>query len=178
MRKSQVASVLARRLKMNPSRIQGLTERLTDAGLVTKADGNRKNPPNLPEAEIATMVLAALADRGLGRVVESVDEFAALTSPSGQRFGDALAATLRGDLDVSTGSVVIRLDPASVALTAGGVHERFGPEPGDAATKTVALPGRVLAAVALELQGRSPAEADTIIALAGAHRAAAAVLAG
>ncbi|WP_427024858.1 hypothetical protein ACP4J4_02660 [Aureimonas ureilytica] len=175
MRKSQVAEILARRLNVAPGRVQGIVERLTDAGLVTKAVGNTRYPPDIAPSETLAMVIAVLADRGLGNVRTSVAEFAALPADDGQSFGDWLGSVLAGSIDpgsLAIGSVIVRHQPAGISVTSSTGHRLFGaPPPDRAVAKATLVPGRALAALALETSGQSPATADAVIALsrAGAH---------
>ncbi len=167
MRKSALMSVCARRLDIPEGRVRHLTTRATDAGLLPRAQGGAI-PPMSPE-DAATFLIAVLADRGLGNVPATVKEFSELSCGT-ETLHSALTAIFAGGdptLAAASGLLVLRLDPASAALTAGGHHRRYGPEPDDkSAGKTVFVPGQVLAAIALEFCGRSTDEADQLVALA------------
>ncbi|WP_131798276.1 hypothetical protein [Devosia elaeis] len=126
--------------------------------------------PDLTTADLVNVFLAIAADRGLGVAAAGVREFGGLTDDTGTTLHGALTdlfghgPALAGAVN---GSLILRLDPASVALTAGGHFRRFGPEPPPgAAGKHVVVPGQTLAAIGLELQGYSPGEADALVALA------------
>lgn len=167
MRKSSFGEVCARRLDIPAGRITHLSNRATEAGLLPRAQGGAI--PALTPEDAATFLIAVLADRGLGNVPAAIREFSDLRNGA-ETLHDALSAIFAGGdpiLAVASGLLVLRLDPASAALTAGGHHRRFGPEPDDkSAGKTVVVPGRVLAAIALEFCGRTPDEADQLVALA------------
>lgn len=170
MRRSQLADAFARRLNIDRGRIDSLGIRAADAGLVPKTEGSRRYPAELSADEAANLFLAALTDAGLGRVHRQVRTFANLTDPDGRGLHSALAglfATDQASRGAATGSLIVRLDPASVALTAGGYHARYGPEPAPAAAgKHVIVPGPALAAIGLEFNGYSPDEADALVAIA------------
>lgn len=167
MRKTQAAQIVARRSGVSEGRAHSLVLRATEAGLLPKGSG--KHWPDLSATELAYLFLAIVADNGLGSVPASVRTFADLSDGSttlhaalAEFFssGPSLAGVVNGEL-------IIRLDPATAALTAGGFHRRFGPEPPPGtAGRHVVVPGRALAAIGLEFQGRSPAEADELVALA------------
>jgi len=171
MRKSVFAEICARRLRISLGRINALTHRAAEVGLLPMADGSRY--PDLTSDDTARFVIAALADRGLGHVPATVREFAALRS-DGETLGHALAEIMAGGEALHgavTGCLVLHLDPASAALTASGLHRRFGPEPpGNTAAKTVVVPGATLAAIGLEFGGKRPDEADSLVALARVSR--------
>lgn len=170
MRRSQWADVLARRLNTDRGRIETLGHRAADAGLVPKTEGSRRYPPELTTGDALNLLLAVLTDDGLGKVAAQVEHFGSLTDDTGIDLHSALTDLLSHGPALAgavTGALILRLDPASVALTAGGHFRRFGPEPPPgAAGKHVVVPGQTLAAIGLELQGRSPDEADALVALA------------
>ncbi|ODT69039.1 MAG: hypothetical protein ABS75_18480 [Pelagibacterium sp. SCN 63-23] len=167
MRKGVATQIVARRLGVEPGRAAGLVQSASDGGVLPKARG--RDIPDLGVEDLVNLLLVIACDRGLGVAAQSVREFSALTDGTTSlhgalvdlfSHGPALAGAVHGDL-------VIRLDPATASLTAGGHFRRFGPEPPPgAAGRHVIVPGRALAAIGLELQGRSPAEADELVALA------------
>ncbi len=169
MRRSALGDAFARRLNLDLGRVERLGQRAADAGLLPKTEGSRRYPAELSTAEAVTFLLAVLSDDGLGKVAQQVSTFADLTDGHTTlhaalvdlfSHGPALAGAVHGEL-------IIRLDPATASLTAGGHFRRFGPEPPPgAAGRHVLVPGRAIAAIGLEFQGRSPAEADELIALA------------
>lgn len=165
--KSAVADLLARRLNLNAVRILGLVDRLTGAGIVPRAEGSRRFPPALMDTDVVRMLIAALTDRGLGYAVENVEAFSALKTVHGRRFDEALLSVLQSETDVSSGGLVIRFDPSSVAMTTADGLQYFGaPVSADDTSKAVLVSGSALAAVVEELRGHEPAEADVIVGIA------------
>ncbi|SDP46894.1 hypothetical protein SAMN05428967_2257 [Phyllobacterium sp. YR620] len=171
MRKSQIVEILARRLNILPSRVHHIAVRLADDGQIPKAAGSRRFPPELDEVEITRLVLATLADHGLGNVHSSVEAFSHLTSHNGLSFGDVLAEVLFGP-PVDVGHVILRHDPPGVSLTINGCHHVYGTDaPVKTAAKASIVPGYALMAIAAELQGQAPSQADAMIELARLQRA-------
>jgi len=168
MRKGAATEIVARRLGVEPGRAAGLVQAASDSGLLPKARG--RDIPDLSTAELAILFIAITADRGLGAAASSVRAFASLTDDKGTDLHSALTSLLGHGpalAGAANGSLIVRLDPASASLTAGGHHRRFGPVPAPgAAGKHVVVPGQALAAIGLELQGHSPEEADALVALA------------
>ncbi|GGA47301.1 hypothetical protein [Pelagibacterium lentulum] len=169
MRRSALGDVLARRLNIDPGRVERLGQRAADAGLLPVTEGSRRYPPDLSVSEAVNLLLAVLTDYGLGKVSAQVETFSAL-SDSHTTLHAALAGLLSHGPALQgavSGSLVIRLEPASAALTLAGIHSRYGPEPPkSAAGKHVIVPGQALAAIGLEFQGHTPAQADELVALA------------
>lgn len=175
MRKSTATEIVARRLGVARGRADSLVQRAAEDNLLPTADGSRRYPPDLGPAEMANLLLAVAVDKGLAVTGHTVRELAGLTAATGPTLGDALTGLFRDGAALQasvTGSLVIRLEPASASMTLGGTHMRYGPEPPpDSAGRHVIIPGRTLAAIGLEFGGRSPAEAETIIALVSVSRA-------
>ncbi len=171
MRKSQVVEVLARRLNIMPSRIHNIASRLADEGQLSKAEGSRRYPPKLDNLEMLRLVLATLVDNGLGHVRQSVDTFGALQNEHGQRFSEVLSDILFGQ-PADIGHVIIRHEPAGVSAVINHNHTVFGAEaPAKTAAKASIVPGYALVAIAAELQGQPPVQADSMIELARLRRA-------
>lgn len=170
MRKSAVQELLARRLRIAPGRIQAISERLASAGLISNAEGSRRYPPDLSEPEIITLILAVIADNGLGSVRATVDTFSTLTSAS-IPFGHVLQRVLFGR-PVDIAHVIVRHDPPGVSVVIDGNHAVYGAEaPEKAATTARIIPGDALIAIAAELQGQHPQQADALVELIRIRRA-------
>ncbi len=170
MRKSAVQELLARRLRIAPGRIQAISERLASAGLISNAEGSRRYPPDLSEPEIITLILAVIADNGLGSVKATVDTFSTLTS-AGIAFGHVLQRVMFGR-PVDIAHVIVRHNPAGVSAVIGGNHAVYGAEaPDKAATTARIIPGDALIAIAAELQGQHPQQADALVELIRIRRA-------
>ncbi|WP_457302148.1 hypothetical protein [Phyllobacterium sp. P5_D12] len=171
MRKSHAVEILARRLNILPSRVHHIAARLADDGQISKAEGSRRYPPELNEIEVIRLVLATLADHGLGNVHSSVEAFSHLTNQTGIRFGDVLSEVLFGP-PADIGHVILRHDPPGVSLIIDGAHQVYGSEaPAKTAAKASIVPGYALMAIAAELQGHMPTQADSMIELARLRRA-------
>lgn len=166
MRKSIVTEILARRLGATPSRVDAIAQRLADAGKLSRADGSRRYPPDLAEPEIVALLIAVIADNGLGNVRQSVELFSGLTNHLGQRFERALSDILFGPTSTLS-HLIVRQEPAGVSLTINGAHMVFGEERSSAtATKAAIIPGEAITAIAAELQDATPAQADAMVAIA------------
>ncbi|EJN04483.1 hypothetical protein [Phyllobacterium sp. YR531] len=171
MRKSSVVEILARRLGRGAGRIEAIAQRLAEAGMVSRAEGSKRYPPDLDNIEMLTIVLATLADNGLGHVRQSVETFGTLQNEHGQHFSDVLSDLLFGP-PADIGHVIIRHDPAGVSAVINGNHTVFGAEaPAKTAAKASIVPGYALVAIAAELQGQPPAQAESMIELARLQRA-------
>ena len=151
MRKSSIAIILARHLGMTASRVNNLAARLADVGLVSKAEGSRRYPPDLPEPEVVRLVIAALTDTGLGDVVRNVEFFATLRGPAG-RFDAVLHDMIFGP-PRQVAHHVIRHAPAGASMVVDGQHMLFGAEaPEGAAINARIVPGGAFMALAADLQ--------------------------
>jgi len=159
MRKSEVIEILARRLRILPSRIHHIADRLGDANVVSKTSGSKRFPPDLSEPEITALVIGVIADAGLGNSVRTVATFSSLPSSVGT-FGNVLQTMLFGPYS-DMGHLIIRNEPAGISTTIHGSHIVFGAEASEkAATKARIIPGDALIAIAAELQGHKAQSAD------------------
>lgn len=164
MNKSDAARILSRRLGLNLGRVNALLVAASDAGILRKARG--RDVPALSSLETAYIILAAIADRGIGVAGASVREFAALQSTEGIVLADLLEGWVSGRASVAgLQSVVVQLDPAGVSVTTAGHHFRFGAESAGGAAKQVCIRGDDLAAAILEMQGIAPRAADEAVAV-------------
>jgi len=164
MNKSEAAAILSRRLNLNLGRANALLVAASDAGVLPKARG--RDVPSLSSLDLAHVVLASIADRGIGVAGQSAREFASLQSAEGLVLVDLLEAMVAGRASVSgLQSVVVQLDPAGVSVSTGVHHFRFGAEHAAGAAKQVVIRGDDLAAAILEFRGYSPREADEAVAV-------------
>jgi hypothetical protein len=121
---------------------------------------------HLSPLDLAHLLLAVVADRGLGSASQSVREFAALQTGEGHVLVDLLEAMIAGRANVSgLQSVVVQLDPPGVSITTAGHHFRFGASHAGGAAKQVFIRGDDLAAAILEMQGMPPDKADEAVAV-------------
>jgi len=154
MNKTEYVAMLSRRLGVPVSRIDGLLERLHAAGAVPPTRAKR-HPPPLDEPDAVSILLAVLSDRGLEHAADNAWQLAAAHS-DGQRF-DALIADLLFGAPRHVGHLIIH--PAGASVIVDAVHREFG-ERSDTPARYV--PGGVLMAIAAELQGASPRDADAL----------------
>lgn len=149
---SEAVQMLSRRLGAKAGRVAAIANRLQHAGRLPLADAKR-TPPALNEADFALLLLAVLAENGVGtapaRAVDLADT----------GINDALAAVLRGQ--ALPGDLIVKEGGAS--FTADGTHAVFG-KPADDGTARFAT-GPTLAAIAAEFQGVAPHQADAVAAL-------------
>ncbi|MBN8245239.1 hypothetical protein JF546_19665 [Nitratireductor aquimarinus] len=157
MNKTQFVAMLSRRLGVPVSRIDGLLERLHAAGVVTPIRSKR-HPPPIDEPDAVAILLAVLADRGLEHAADAAWQLAA-AHHNGERFSDFLGQLLFGQ-PRHVGHLIIHDTGASMVVD--GQHIEFG-ERSDVPTRFI--PGGMLMAIAAELQGASPRDADAIAAI-------------
>lgn len=168
MLKSTATEICARRLGVRQGRAAALVQAASDAGYLPKAVGSSR--PDLGPDELALLFLAVAADRGIGAAGASVRTYAGLTTTDGTTLAPVLAGIFRSVTAAqatATGGMVVHLDRPRVSLVTGGRHLVFGePEPIGRATRHLAVPGVAVAALAIELQGASPENADALAGLA------------
>jgi|GEM_PF-1580524 len=168
MLKSVATSIIARRLGVAQGRAIALMQRASDDGCLPKAVGSTR--PDLGPNDLALLFIAVAADRGLGSAGASVRAYADLTTADGTTLAAVLAHIIRDTRAaqaVARGSLVLHLDRPRASLVTAGQHLVFGePEPLGQAGRHVAVPGVALAAMAIELQGASPENADALAGIA------------
>jgi len=164
MNKSDAARILARRLGLNLGRANALLVAASDAGVLPKARG--RDVPSLSSLELARIILAIVADRGIGVAGRSVTEFAGLQTQEGAVLGDLLEGMIAGHVPVGgLQSVIVQLDPPGVTVNTAGAHLRYGAAHAGGAARQVLVRGDDLAAVILEFRGATPREADEQVAI-------------
>lgn len=152
MRLSDVIEILARRLRMKRGRVAAIANRLQHAGRLPLADSKR-TPPSLTVDDMALLLIALLAERGVESAAARAVEYAATG------LDDAIVAVLRGQ--AQPGDLIVR--DGGATATIGGHHNIFG-KPAEDGTARFAT-GPTLAAIAAEFQGVPPHQADAIAAL-------------
>ena len=166
MRKSQVVEILARRLVKPPGRVEEMLKALQAEGIVSVEKGSRRFPGDATEDETVALVLAAVCDVGAAQhAADHVRRFGKLRCESGATFREALAAVLAGHV-AYVGHIIV--GAAGVSTVLDGMHTVFGTPPTGAAA---IAPGDTILAIAAELQGAKPADADALAALAHVRRA-------
>jgi hypothetical protein len=164
MMKGEAARIISRRLNLSHGRVSALLVAASDAGVLPKGSG--RSNPSLSPLELVHVLLASIADRGIGVAGRAVKEFAGLQTPDGLVLADFLESAVSGRVNpANIKSAIFRLSPATVTILSGSHHLIFGGSESDAAARTVIVPGDQLAAICCEFQGMSPDQADTAIAV-------------
>jgi len=152
MRLSDVIEILARRLRMKRGRVAAIANRLQHAGRLPLADAKR-TPPSLTVDDMALLLIAVLAERGVESAAARAVEYAETGLDA------AVAAILRGQ--VQPGDVIVR--DGGATATINRQHAVYG-NPAEDGTARFAT-GPTLAAIAAEFQGVAPHQADAVAAL-------------
>jgi hypothetical protein len=164
MLKSDATAIFTRRLGIPAGRAHHLVQRVSEAGLLPTTRGGER--VHLSPLDLAHLLLAVVADRGLGSASQSVCEFAALQTTDGLVLADLLEAMIAGRANVSgLQSVVLQLDPPGVSVSTAAHHFRFGADHAGGAAKQIVIRGADLAAAILEMQGMPPDKADEAVAV-------------
>ena len=158
MTKGEFIDLLCRRLGAERGHVDGLVERLHAAGLVTPTKGSRRFPPDLPHDEAAAILLAVLAAKSLDGAPQAVRAYGDLRADSGT-LADTLAWLFRGQ--GQPGTLIVR--DGGATLTVDGAHIVFGKPAEDGSARF--LTGATLAAIAAEMSGAKPADADAVAAI-------------
>jgi len=164
MNKSEAARILSRRLNLNLGRTNALLVAASDAGVLPKARG--RDVPDLSSLDLAHVLLACIADLGIGVAGKSVRGFAGLQTAEGAVLVDLLEAMIAGRAPV-TGlrSAVVQLEPPGVSVTTAAHHLRYGSAHAEGSARHVIIRGDDLAAAILEMQGLTPHDADEAVAV-------------
>lgn len=161
MTKSDFIALMARRLGVPQARLKSVLSALHTAGSVKPEKGCRRFPAEIEEAEAATIFLAVLADRQVATVAADAEALGRLQSDAGS-FRDFASAALHSDVSVT--QIVVQHSPPAAFAIASGRQIRFGPK---IETASRVVMRAQLAAIAAELAGMSPREADAAAAIQG-----------
>ncbi|GAK70283.1 hypothetical protein RRU01S_10_01220 [Agrobacterium rubi TR3 = NBRC 13261] len=159
MRKAAACFALSKTLGIGLGRVTSLAQRASDAGVLPKAAG-RTYPP-LSADQMARLLIAVLADNGLGTVGESVEKFARIhSSELCLSLVEAIAAAFDGGRTNPFApvikSMVLRndLENPGVDILADvgghGVHAVFGATQTTGAVKQSLVSGSAFEALARE----------------------------
>jgi len=172
MRLHEFVHLAARRLGLKVGRVQAIAGRLQDEGSLRKTEGSRRHPLEISEPEIVTLLLALLGESGIGTGPEAARTFAALQADDGSKFERFLSFVLFGP-PVELRHVVARQNPPGVSVIVDGRHVNFGDQPSIAnSTAARVVPGEALIAMAAEIRGETPANADALAAIHNIRRSA------
>lgn len=164
MRRYEIVGLFSRRLDARAGRIQAILGKLQESGVVAGTD-NKRYPENLSEREIVALFIAVLGERGVSSAGATADTFGALRSADGLILSDVLEAALFRQqfwLD----QIVVRQEPPGVSCVINGTHSVFGAQPPEhGATGARMVSGATVAAIAAELSGSTPQQADAAAAI-------------
>ena len=171
MRRYEILHIFARRLGLKVGRAQAILSRLQDDGLVSRPGDHRGQPPDMAEPEIVRLLLAILGESGISSASSASRTFAALTTADGITLDAFLTDVLSGP-PVSLRHLIVRQSPPSVGVVVDGIHVLFG-EPASMSNGSPArfTPGEAITAIAAELRGSTPEQADAQAALSQVRRA-------
>jgi hypothetical protein len=126
----------------------------------------------MAELEIVTLLMALVAESGIASATSAARTFAALQTDDGTRFDVFLSEVLFGP-PVAVRQLFARQSPPGVSVVVDGQHLLFG-QPASATTASPArtVPGEALTAIAAELRGETPANADALAAIHNIRRSA------
>lgn len=164
MVRSAAVEVIARHLGVNAGRLSALAQRLAEAGELPKGCG--RSVPSLSPANLAKLLLCAIADRGLGNAAASVREFAALAAANGATLLDFFEGWMSGDVPVSEAhSIIAQLSPGAVTIVTPAGRLHYGPprEHG-VAVRMLVVSGAQLRAIVDELRGVESRDATAVSA--------------
>lgn len=165
MKRYAIVGLFARRLSMKAGRVQAILSRLTEAGIISGGGDSKRYPGDLTEPEIVLLFLALLGERGISTAPTAATEFAALTNHYGQRL-DAVIGRLLFGPPRNVSHLIVRQTPPGVSAVVNGEHLQFGAEPPESgATVARLVTGASLSAIAAELQGATPSQADAVAQL-------------
>lgn len=171
MRLHEFVHLAARRLGLKVGRVQAIAGRLQDEGSLQKTEGSRRFPLEISEPEMVTLLLALLGESGIGSGPEAARTFGALQADDGTLFERFLSHVLFGP-PVALRHVIVRQNPPGISVVVNGAHVQFGaPSSTSNASPARIAPGEALAAIAAELRGCTPQEADAEVALGQLRKA-------
>ena len=171
MRRYEILHLLARRLGLKVGRAQAILGRLQEAGVVSSPGDHRGQPVDMAEPEIVSLLIALLAESGIATGPAAAETFGALTATDGTRFDTFLSEVLFGP-PVAIRHLMVRKEPPGVSVITGLEHLLFGATPSTtSASPARIVPGEALTAIAAELRGSTPEQADAEAAITGLHRA-------
>lgn len=157
MRLSEAVQLLARRLGMKPGRVAIIANRLQHANRLPLADA-RRVPPEISADDMALLLIAMLAETGIGGAAERAVQYAGMTG-EGYSLHEAVTAVVQGQ--AQAGDVIVREN--GVSATVNGQHIVFGHPAEDGFARFAT--GPTLTAIAAEWQGAPPHQADAAAAI-------------
>lgn len=152
MFKSRACRAAAQRLGITKSRAEGLTARISEAGLLPLTAGKARQ--HLSHRQLGSLLIGITADRGLGSAPATVRSFEALESDGGLLFADFLESLIAGRVNAAgILSLAIQTEPGpAVSVTTGATRLQFGEVASNAASGVV-LSGDTLRAIIGDFNG-------------------------
>lgn len=171
MKRYEIIHALARRLGLKVGRAQAILSKLQDDGVVSSSGYSKRCPDDMAEPEIVSLLIALISESGISSATSAAKTFGDLTTAEGQRFDRFIEELIFGPPGVLR-HIIVRQNPAGVSITANGEHLLFGaPSSPSTASPARIVPGEALVAIAAELRGATPAQADAEAALGQLARA-------
>lgn len=171
MRRYEILHLFARRLGLKVGRAQAILSRLQDDGTISAPGDNRAHPLDMAEPEIVSLLIALISESGISSATTAAKTFGSLNTADGQRFDRFIEELIFGP-PAALRHVIVRQNPAGVSVTANGEHLLFGaPSSTSSASPARIVPGEALVAIAAELRGATPSQADAETALGQLARA-------
>ncbi|WJR68134.1 hypothetical protein QTA58_05080 [Neorhizobium sp. CSC1952] len=159
MTKGEYVAMLARRLGEPLRHIERHVERLHETGMVKPVTGSRRFPPEIGEPEAVTILLGFLGSEKIDDAPAAATRLATLRNAQGNSMSEFMGELLFGSPRHIEHMIVRR---ESVSLVVDGRHHLFG-ELSEAPARLVT--GASLSAIAAELQGAAPSQADAVAAI-------------
>lgn len=152
MRKRRACQATARLLGLNVNRVAALVQRASEGGLLPVAVGSVR--PHLTNMEMARLVIAATADRGLGNAVASLRTFERLETEGGLQFCDWMESLFAGRINANAiRGIVLQVEPEqSATVITESSRLQFGPQSASTA-RAVSITGDALRSVIGEFNG-------------------------
>jgi hypothetical protein len=162
--------LFARRLGLKVGRAQAILGRLQEAGVVSSPGDHRGQPIDLGEPEIVTLLISLLAESGIATSPDAAQTFGALTTSDGERYDTFMSSFLFGP-PVAIRHLMLRKEPPGVSVIVDQQHVLFGaPSSPINASPARIVGGEALTAIAAELRGETPANADALAAITNIQR--------
>ncbi len=161
MRRYEIVHMLARRLSLKVGRVQAILGKLQEAQLISSPGPAKGYPVDMAEPEIVTLLVALLGESGVTSAPDAARRFGALyAEDTGERF-DLFLEDLIFGRPKHVRHLLVRLNPDGVSVTVDTRHVLFGEPPSTrSASPARIVPGEAIAAIAAELQGQTPEQAD------------------
>lgn len=171
MRRYEILQLLSRRLGLKVGRAQAILSKLQEAGAVSGPGDSRGHPNDMAEPEIVRLLLALISKSGIASAADAARTFGSLATEDGTCFDDFLSEVIFGP-PVAVRHIIVRQAPPGASVVVDGQHMLFGaPSSTTTASPARVVPGDALCAIASELRGSTPEQADAEAAISQLRRA-------